>query len=575
MTKAFRFVLFSFPFFFLAPALFAQDNNSNKPEKPKPREYPLGTESQRHQGIPRGTVTKHTHKSEVFGGTIREYYVYVPAQYDLDGFDKAAVMVFQDGHAYVGEEGQFRTPIVFDNLISRGEMPVTIGIFINPGWFAEKLDKPQGWKAPKGIGSNRSVEYDSLTADYATFLETEILPAVGKKYRLTDDPDRRAICGISSGGICAFTVAWERPDLFRKVLSHVGSFTNIRGGNVYPFVIRKTEAKPIRVFLQDGSNDLDNEHGNWPLANLEMAASLKFMNYDYQFVYGEGGHNGNHGGAILPDSLRWLWRPKAELTLDAKVRERCLAVLREGLHSDDFWPSIHAAEGLTLAGHGNEVRAYLEPKLPAEKDDQQRCGIARELIRAGDSSFIKVMADILAGEDDHGHIHAAESLYKVRQIGDLEAMKRAFAKKDNIKLHLMAAAALARHGDNDAMAAIRGALATADDAEGDGIRIGAWLLGRIGDKSDIQRIRARIDDAPDAIIRAYCDHALAALGDEAGMKALEKNLSSDDPAIRTYAATFAGDARAAHVAQRLIEMLEDDHPDARYRAAQTLLFLAE
>ena len=129
-----------------------------------------------------------------------------------------------------------------------------------------------------------------------------------KRYKLTDDPACRAICGISSGGICAFTVAWQRPDAFRKVLSHVGSFTNIRGGHVYPALIRSTPNKLLRVFLQDGSNDLDNRHGNWWLANQEMAAALKFTHYDYKFVGGTGKHGGKHGGAILPDSLRWLWR---------------------------------------------------------------------------------------------------------------------------------------------------------------------------------------------------------------------------------------------------------------------------
>jgi enterochelin esterase family protein len=277
-------------------------------EEAKPKEYPLGPGSTRREGIPAGSVTKHIWKSTVFAGTIREYYVYVPAQYDPKGTEPAAVMVFQDGHTYVDEKGQFRVPAVFDNLIAAKEMPVTIGIFINPGWFAESLAAPQGWKAPEGIRSNRSVDYDTLNGDYSKFLETEILPEVAKAHRLTTDPGQRAICGISSGGICAFTVAWERPDLFRKVLSHVGSFTNIRGGNAYPFIIRKMEAKPVRIFLQDGSNDLDNEHGHWPLANQEMAAALKFMGYDHEFVYGEGEHNGNHGGAILPDSLRWLWR---------------------------------------------------------------------------------------------------------------------------------------------------------------------------------------------------------------------------------------------------------------------------
>jgi len=131
---------------------------------------------------------------------------------------------------------------------------------------------------------------------------------VSKNYNLTTNAEGRAICGMSSGGICAWTVAWERPDGFGKVLSHIGSFTNIRGGHVYPALIRKAEKKPIRVFLQDGSNDLDNTYGNWPLANQEIAAALKFKNYDYKFEFGDGTHSGKHGGAILPDSLRWLWR---------------------------------------------------------------------------------------------------------------------------------------------------------------------------------------------------------------------------------------------------------------------------
>ena len=131
---------------------------------------------------------------------------------------------------------------------------------------------------------------------------------MGKSYHLTTDPEMRAICGNSSGGICAFTVAWEHPEAFRKVVSHIGSFTNIRGGHVYPALVRKTEKKPIRVFLQDGRNDLDNQFGNWPLVNQDMAASLKFAGYDYKFVFGEGTHNGKHGGALLPDTLRWLWR---------------------------------------------------------------------------------------------------------------------------------------------------------------------------------------------------------------------------------------------------------------------------
>jgi enterochelin esterase family protein len=228
--------------------------------------------------------------------------VYVPAQYD--GKSPACVMVFQDGGSYVNPTGQFRTPVVFDNLIHAKQMPITIGIFINPG------QKPP--LDPKKRAENRSFEYDTLSDQYARFLLEEILPEVSKSYKLTDDPNGRAICGMSSGGICAFTVAWERPDAFRKVLSQIGSFTNIRGGHVYPALIRKTEPKkPIRVFLQDGSGDLDNAHGNWWLSNLQMEAALKFAKYDYKAVWGDGGHNGKHGGAILPDSLRWLWRDDA------------------------------------------------------------------------------------------------------------------------------------------------------------------------------------------------------------------------------------------------------------------------
>jgi enterochelin esterase family protein len=263
-------------------------------------DYKLGPDSMEKDGAPRGTVTADKWESKkVFPGTVRDYWVYVPAQYD--GKTPACVMVFQDGGSYRDPKGAIRVPTVFDNLIHQKEMPVTIGIFLSPGVIpAAKSDqKPR---------QNRSFEYDTLSDQYARFLIEEILPEVGKKYKLSDNPDHRAICGISSGGICAWTAAWERPDYFRKVVSHVGSFTNIRGGHVCHALIRKTEPKPFRVFLQDGSGDLDNLHGNWPLANQEMASALKFAKYDYKFEYGDGGHNLKHGGAIFPDTLRWLWR---------------------------------------------------------------------------------------------------------------------------------------------------------------------------------------------------------------------------------------------------------------------------
>ena len=263
-------------------------------------DYKLGPDSMVQEGVPKGKIIQAKWESKkIFPGTVRDYWIYVPAQYSAN--KPACVMVFQDGGTYVNTKRQFRVPIVFDNLIHKKEMPVTIGIFLNPGVMppAKEGGRPR---------RNRSFEYDTLSDQYARFLLEEILPSVGEKYNLTNDPDGRAICGISSGGICAWTVAWERPNAFRKVLSHVGSFTNIRGGHVYHALIRKTERKPIRIFLQDGSNDLDNLHGNWPLSNQQMAASLKFSKYDFQFVFGDGGHNGKQGGAILPESLRWLWR---------------------------------------------------------------------------------------------------------------------------------------------------------------------------------------------------------------------------------------------------------------------------
>ena len=265
-------------------------------------DYKLGPDSLPQASVPQGEVIKlRWETSKVFPGTVRDWWIYAPKQYDAA--KPAAVMVFCDGGGMVSTNGSYRVPVVFDNLIAKKEMPVTIGIFINPG---EVSAAEPGQRAR----SNRSFEYDSIGDAYARFLLEEIMPEVAKKYNLTKDPAGWAICGNSSGGICAFTVAWERPDAFRKVVSHIGSFTNIRGGYVYPALIRKSKAqpKPIRVFLQDGSNDLDNLHGNWPLANQDMAAALKFAGYDYQFEFGDGGHTGKHGGSMFPDTMRWLWR---------------------------------------------------------------------------------------------------------------------------------------------------------------------------------------------------------------------------------------------------------------------------
>lgn len=263
------------------------------------QDYKLGPESKKQEDVPQGKVTQLSwNESKVYPGTHRTYWVYVPAQYKAE--KPACVMVFNDGGGYVNEK-RAAAPIVFDNLIHKKEMPVTIGIFINPGVVP-------GAKKSQGSRKNRSVEYDSMLPDYSSFLIDEIIAEVSKTYNITKNRDGHAVCGISSGGIAAFTAAWERPDYFSKVISHIGSFTNIRGGHIYPNLIRKTEKKPIRVFLQEGSNDLNNLHGNWPLANMQMASAFEFMNYDSKFVLGTGSHSMKHGAAILPATLRWLWR---------------------------------------------------------------------------------------------------------------------------------------------------------------------------------------------------------------------------------------------------------------------------
>ncbi|MFO0935991.1 MAG: alpha/beta hydrolase-fold protein [Gemmataceae bacterium] len=264
-------------------------------------EYPLGPDSKPKAGVPKGRVTAHEwNESKLFPGTARKYWVYIPANLDPNVTPK--LMVFQDGGGFQNSTGGYRVPVVFDNLIHEKRMPPTVAVMINPGEFPDRKDR-----AGKPI-SNRSFEYDSLSNQYARFLEEELLPDVAKHVKFSSQASDRAICGSSSGGICAFTVAWENPDRFSKVLSFVGSFTNIRGGDVYPGKIRKTKPKPIRVFLQDGTGDLDNLHGHWPYANYQMAAALKFMDYDYKFALGDGAHNGKHAGQILPEALEWLWR---------------------------------------------------------------------------------------------------------------------------------------------------------------------------------------------------------------------------------------------------------------------------
>lgn len=270
------------------------------------KRYTLGPDSLPQEGVPAGKLEgPFLFRSQILKNTVRQYWVYVPAQYREE--KPACVLVFQDGQRAINPKGVLRVPTVMDNLIHRKEMPVTIGIFITPGQRGEEYPESMGYGNP----NNRSIEYDSLGDRYARFLIEEMLPEVDKRYTLTRDPKGRAIGGASSGAICAFTVAWERPDAFRKVISLIGSFTNIRSGHIYPDLIRESRRKPIRIFLQDGIHDNRNAidpDRDWYLQNREMVAALKEKRYDLAYVFGEGGHSDDHGGAILPDILRWLWR---------------------------------------------------------------------------------------------------------------------------------------------------------------------------------------------------------------------------------------------------------------------------
>lgn len=287
--------------------------------------YPVDDSQIRKPDVPIGKVTRHKFfNSKIFPGTQRNYAVYVPAQYDQS--KPACLMVFQDGTGFSKIEGRpSKTPLVFDNLIHSGEMPVTIGLFIDPGVVPAQNENA----LPR---FNRSFEYDSIDDRYARFLVEEMIPAVEKDYAISDDPNDRGICGSSSGGVAAFNVAWQRPDQFRRVYTMVGTYIGLRGANEMSVLVRKTEPKPIRVFLQDGNKDLNIYCGDWWVANQGMLSALQFSGYEVEHAWGQGGHNRKHGGAVLPDAMRFIWKdwPKPVETHFDKSKSRAPQMLVDG-----------------------------------------------------------------------------------------------------------------------------------------------------------------------------------------------------------------------------------------------------
>ncbi len=261
-------------------------------------EYPVHPDAEVRAGVPQGELKGPFtwNNSQIYPGTTREYWLYIPAQYDAAR--PTCLFVVQDG---VGRAKGWKLPTVLDNLIHEGAVPPQIGIFISPGVVPAPHDQAQ----PR---FNRSFEYDAVGDRYARFLIDEILPEVGRSYHLSTDPNDAAIAGSSSGAIAAFTVAWERPDRFRRVISTIGTYVDLRNGGEYPTLIRKCEPKPLRIFLQDGSSDNNLYAGSWWVANQSMLSALQFAGYDVNHAWGTGGHNAQHSTAIMPDILRWLWR---------------------------------------------------------------------------------------------------------------------------------------------------------------------------------------------------------------------------------------------------------------------------
>ncbi len=293
-----------------------------------------------------GTLTKHQFRdSKIFPGTQRDYWIYLPDGYDPE--KSACLMVFQDGGSFLRKPGtEGYVPEVFEALIQAGEMPMTVGLFVNPGVVPATREGAQ----PR---FNRSYEYDSMGPNYANFLIEELIPSLD--LNLSENPDDRGICGASSGAIAAFTVAWERPDHFRRVYSMIGTYVGLRGGNDYPTLIRQTEPKPLRIFLQGGSNDLNIYGGDWWMANQTMQRALEFSGYEQTHRWDDGGHNRKGGNAVLKEALRWLWKDHGKVPVQTHL-EKCRSRAAEYLIPGEDWQLVSEghnwSEGLAITTDG-------------------------------------------------------------------------------------------------------------------------------------------------------------------------------------------------------------------------------
>lgn len=319
--------------------------------------YPADSASVEHNGVPKGEILKFTLRgSKIFPGTSRDYWIYIPVQYKPD--KPACVYINQDGI-------QWKAPTVFDNLINNNEMPVTIGIFVTPG------------KVPADSNSNaldrfnRSFEYDGLGDAYARFVLNELLPDAekqkasdGRAIHLSKNGNDRAIGGASSGAVCAFTAAWEHPEEFSRVFSAIGTYTGLRGADRYPILVRKYEPKPVRIFLQDGQNDLNIFGGDWWKANESMERALSFAGYEVNHEWGEDSHNGNHGTAIFPKAMRWLWKDWPQPIKKGKSKNQFLSDL---LIAGEEWELVGKDYKFTEGTGGNAAGEVFYQDVPASK----------------------------------------------------------------------------------------------------------------------------------------------------------------------------------------------------------------
>ena len=277
-------------------------------ETPGDAHYHPCPEAYVRDGVVPGQVARFSSwdQSAVFAGTRRDVWVYKPNA--ADNVDALNLIIFNDGPGYLARAGAVRATTVLDNMIDAGELAPTLAVFVSPG-LPPNIELPAAGQRPDPLAmQQRSVEYDSCSDNYLRFLIDELLPFVSAEVgvRISDDPASRTICGISSGGICAFNAAWHGPEHFGRVISHCGSFTNIRGAHNYPYLIRSTPRKALKVFLQSGELDADIVTGSWVLANQQMAAALQFAGYQHRFEFGAGGHNLRQGGALFAETLRWL-----------------------------------------------------------------------------------------------------------------------------------------------------------------------------------------------------------------------------------------------------------------------------